>query len=108
MIKEYNAMVKTTLGYWFLLFQLCYNKKWVYRIKRNKNGIVDRYKAHSVAKGYHQRPDIGFTQTFSPVVKPITIRLILSMVISYKWDIYQLNVSNAFLHGTPKEEVYMS
>ena len=111
MIDEYDAMVKNKT--WTLIppSSSCANlvgTKWVYRIKRNKDGIVERYKARLVAKVYHQRPGVDFTDTYSPVVKPTTIRLILSMAVSSKWMVRQLDVSNAFLHGTLDEEVYMS
>jgi hypothetical protein len=79
----------------------------VFRVKENSDGTVNRYKARLVAKGFHQLQCFDFTETFSPVVKPITIRLILTLVISYKWPIKQLYVNNAFLNGILEEEVYM-
>uniref|UniRef100_A0A2N9J544 Reverse transcriptase Ty1/copia-type domain-containing protein n=1 Tax=Fagus sylvatica TaxID=28930 RepID=A0A2N9J544_FAGSY len=66
------------------------------------------YKARLVAKGFHQQHGIDFDETFSPVIKPPTVRLILSLAVSLKWPLRQLDVKNAFLHGTLKKEVYMT
>ncbi|GJY92325.1 integrase [Tanacetum coccineum] len=81
--------------------------KWVYMLKRDKNGAITRYKARFIAKGFQQQPGIDFHETFSLVVKSKTIRVALSLVVTNNWPLRQLDVQNAFLHGNLKERVYM-
>jgi hypothetical protein len=81
--------------------------QWVYKLKRNFDGIKAHYKARLVAKGYHQQHGMDFDETFSPVVKLATVRLVLSIVAQQNWSLRQLDVSNAFLHCFLKETVYM-
>ena len=80
---------------------------WLFRHKFNANGTLQRYKAQLVVNGKCQQVGIDCDETFSPVVKPTTIRTVLSLAISRGWSIHQLDVKNAFLHGDLNETVYM-
>ncbi|GKC11294.1 ribonuclease H-like domain-containing protein, partial [Tanacetum coccineum] len=80
---------------------------WLFRHKHNADGSLSRYKARLVANGSTQLTGIDVDETFSPVVKPATIRTVLSLAISRHWPVYQLDVKNAFLHGYLSETVYM-
>lgn len=82
--------------------------KWVFHIKQKPNGIVDRYKASRVAKGFHQHPGRDYTDTFSPVAKPTTVRLLLSLAVSNEWSLRQQDVNNAFFQGQLDDCVYMA
>ncbi|KAL6350242.1 hypothetical protein AAG906_004187 [Vitis piasezkii] len=81
--------------------------KWVYKTKENPYGTVQKYKARLVAKGFHQQAGFDFTETFSPVVKPSTIRVVFTIALSRNWAIKQLDVNNVFLKGDLQEEVFM-
>lgn len=109
MTEEYNALLKQ--GTWVLTplpeGKSAIGCKWVYHIKRHPDGSVARYKARLVAKGYHQEEGIDFDETFSPVVKKPTVRIILSFASHFGWTLRQLVVKNAFLHGELREDVYM-
>ncbi|GJY48089.1 ribonuclease H-like domain-containing protein [Tanacetum coccineum] len=80
---------------------------WLFRHKHNADGSLNRYKARLVANGSTQIAGIDVDETFSPVVKPATIRTVLSLAISRHWPVHQLDVKNAFLHGSLSETVYM-
>lgn len=81
--------------------------KWIYKIKRKSDGTLDRYKARFVGKGFTQTSGFNYFQTFAPVAKMTTIRLILSIAAIKNWHINKLDVTNSFLNGDLHEEVYM-
>ena len=81
--------------------------KWVFKLKLNNDGSISRYKTRLVAKGFHQQAGIDYHETFSPVIKPTIVRLILAIAVSCNWGLRQHDVSNAFLHGILKEDVYV-
>jgi histone deacetylase 1/2 len=81
--------------------------KWVFKVKRHSNGAIERYKARLVAKGFKHRYLLNYEDTFSPVVKPTTVRLLLTLAVTRGWSMHQLDVHNAFLNGVLEEEVFM-
>lgn len=81
--------------------------KWVFHVKRKADGSMERYKACMVAKGFNQVAGEDFFDTFIPVVKPTTVRLLLSLALSNDWVIRQLDLHNTFLNGHLSETVYM-
>jgi hypothetical protein len=80
---------------------------WVFRIKRNADGSIERYKARIVAKGFSQRPGIDFTEVFAPTFRPSTLRLILALAATHDLELRSLDVSSAFTNGDLDEEIYM-
>jgi hypothetical protein len=81
--------------------------KWVYRTKYAFDGSVERHKAQLVDKGFSQVEGIDYNETFAPVAKMNSIHLVLSLATSHKWEVHQMDVKSAFLHGDLKEEIYM-
>ena len=81
--------------------------KWVFTIKYNPDGTISRHKARLVARGFTQAYGIDYTETFSPVVRLNSIRVLLSLAVNQDWTLHQLDVSNAFLYGDLDEQVFM-
>ena len=82
--------------------------RWIHTIKYWPKGDVRRYKSIWVARGYNQEYGNYYGETFSPVVKSITIRLVLHLAVTNSWQIKQLGVNNVFLQGTLTDEVYVT
>ena len=82
--------------------------KWIFKIKRNADGSINKYKARLVAKGYVQQYGVDFEEVFTPVARIETIRLLINLAASNGWEIHHLDVKTAFLHGELKETVYVT
>jgi hypothetical protein len=110
MEDEYRALMSN--GTWELVFRPRDSNfvtgKWIFTHKLRADGSFDRYKAHWVLRGFTQRPGVDYDETFSSVVKPATVRTVLSIAVCRDRPIQQLDVKNAFLHGTLTETVYCS
>ncbi|GKC55114.1 ribonuclease H-like domain-containing protein, partial [Tanacetum coccineum] len=81
--------------------------KWVYKVKCKSNEEVERFMSRLIAKGYNKKKGIDFDETFSQVVKIVTIRCMLSIYVQYSWPIFQLDINNAILYADLVEDVYM-
>jgi hypothetical protein len=105
--EEYGALISN--GTWELVPRPqgsnIVTDKWVFTHKLCADRILDRYKARWILRGFTQRPGVDYDETFSPVVKPVTVRTVLATVVSHNWPIQQLDVKNPFLHGTLTETV---
>nr|GFA68917.1 ribonuclease H-like domain-containing protein [Tanacetum cinerariifolium] len=109
MYDEYNALVKN--GTWILVprptdANLVWYM-WLFKQKIYADGTLSRYKARLVASGSSQHLGVDFDEKFSLVVKPATIRMVLSLAVSRQWPIHQLDVKNAFLNDDLSETFYI-
>ena len=80
--------------------------QWIYKTKYNANGTIERHKGRQVGMGNRQVHRKDFDETFAPVVKMCIVRSLLGLVAAKGWEIHQMDVHNAFLHGDFDEESY--
>lgn len=108
MEAEFEALQKN--GTWELITPAngikIIDNKWIYKVKHNPDGDVVRYKARLVAKGYLQTNGVDYSEPFSLVAKSATVKVVLSLVVTFGYDIKHIYVNNAFLNGDHADEVY--
>ena len=106
---EYNSLINN--GTWELVTlppgRTTIKNRWLFKIKIGCDGIPERYKARLVAKGYTQQYGIDYQETYAPVVKSASLRLILAITAALDLEITQLDIKTAFLHGDLEEEIFM-
>lgn len=81
--------------------------KWIFKIKTKADGTLDKYKARFVAKGYSQKYNIDYTETFAPVASPTNLRMLIAISTQRNYHMEQLDISTAFLYATLDEEIYI-
>jgi hypothetical protein len=81
--------------------------RWVFALKRDGAGNIVRFKARLVAKGFMQREGVDYFETFAPVSKYTSVRVLLALAAAHGWDVQQLDVKTAFLQGDMQETVYV-
>jgi hypothetical protein len=109
MMEEYASIMKNDV--WEVVPKLESKKvvgsKWIYKVKHATDGSVDKYKAHFVAKGFSQREGVDYEETFAPVARYSSIRIVISLAAKMGWHVHQIDVKTAFLNGILEEEVYV-
>jgi len=109
MTDEYNALLNNNT--WSLTSlpegAKAVGCKWLFKNIYHADGSFHRHKARLVAKGFSQTAGCDYYETYSPVVKPSTIRLVLTHAVSANWVVRQIDINNAFLNGDLQEDVYM-
>jgi hypothetical protein len=108
MKEEYGSLISN--GTWELVprhqSSNVVTDKWVFTHKLYADGTIDRYKVHWVLRAFTQRPGVDYDETFSPIVKSTAVRMVLATAVSREWHIQQLDVKNAFLHGTLSATIF--
>ena len=81
--------------------------KWVFKLKTDTNGYVERHKARLVAQGFSQKRSLDYDETFSPVIRFESLRTVIALAVQNGLELYQMDITTAFLNGELHEEVYM-
>eukprot|EP00253_Pinus_taeda_P025735 PITA_25735 len=109
MTEEYESIMKNDV--WEVVprpkDKTIVTSKWLYKIKYATDGSTEKYKARFVAHGFSQKESIDYDEIFASVARYTTIRSIIALAASQGWNLHQMDVKTAFLHGLIKEEVYV-
>jgi hypothetical protein len=106
---EYNTLIQN--GTWEIV-DLPYGEKaigsgWVFKVKHNVDGSIERFKARLVAKGYSQRPGLDYNESFAPTFRPATLRIIMALAAVEDLELRSVDITSAFTNGDLDEEIYM-
>lgn len=109
MDEEYQSIIKNDV--WDIVprpkGKSVVSSKWLFKIKHNADGSIEKYKARFVARGFSQREGIDYEETFAPVARYTSIRTIIAIIAAKGWKLHQMDVKTAFLNGVIEEEVYI-
>ena len=108
-VSEYNSLMENNT--WVLVPKPAGRKivgcKWVFKVKENTDGTIDKYKARLVAQGFSQSPGIDYQETFAPVVRYETVRFLFAVSAQLGFSVHHMDVTTAFLNGKLEERIYM-
>jgi hypothetical protein len=106
---EYNTLVDN--GTWEVvdlpLGEKAIGSGWVFKVKHNQDGSIERFKARLVAKGYSQRPGLDYNESFAPTFRPATLRIIMALAAVEDLELRSVDITSAFTNGDLDEEIYM-
>ena len=109
MVEDYSSIMKNDV--WDIVLspegKSVVTSRWMYKIKHAADGSVEKYKARFVVRGFSQKKEIDYEETFAPVAKYASIREAISNASKMEWRIHQMDVKIAFLNGVIEEEVYI-
>jgi hypothetical protein len=109
MVEEYTSIMKNEV--WDIVPRLegksMVSSRWLYKIKHVADGIIEKYKARFVARGFSQKEGVDYEETFAPITRYTSIREVMSLVSIMGWRIHQMDVKTTFLNGIIEEEVYI-
>lgn len=108
-LLEYNTLVEN--GTWEIVDlpegQKAIGSGWVFKVKHNQDGSIERFKARLVAKGYSQRPGLDYNESFAPTFRPATLRIIMALAATEDLELHSVDITSAFTNGDLDEEIYM-
>ena len=108
-MEEYNSIMKN--GVWEVVSRpegkSVVTSKWIYKIKHDADGSIEKFKARFVARGFSQVEGVDYDETFAPVARFSSVRAVISIVVEMGWKIHQMDGKTAFLNGLLQEEVYL-
>ena len=108
-LLEYNTLVEN--GTWDVVDlpegQKAIGSGWVFKVKHNQDGSIERFKARLVAKGYSQHPGLDYNESFAPTFRPATLRIIMALAAVEDLELRSVDITSAFTNGDLDEEIYM-